>query len=811
MVDYHGTQIDKLVQAHCRWNNWDEIEGKNQLRYLKNYLSDLDSIDCKTIVFENQYVDRFFLEDYSEYYSRCFNRHPRKSARLHFFSMHFNEDEFIDSISDRKNDVARYQEHYLGFVVLRPIPQNVLGRACLAVYDRLVKEHDKYEHKLVTKRYDVSLYGMKLSVNSLAMQEQDKIVSACATSAIWTFFNSQNHLSGDALPSPSAITKTAQPFETGQGRTFPNGGLNLDQITKCLKSYKLEPSVFPINGILEPDTLFDLKAFVKAMISSGTPVLLAGRVYKCIANEEDSDGELKVNILGEHLVCVSGYRKIKIADKDTSRGVALSSDFIDRLYVHDARHGPYQRIDMTPIELGVCKENSNDVVDTVFGLHTNTDSDSSVLEYFVPDYYIVGLYHKIRISEQFARKAVETFSGLLNIVERMNFRDSSVVSDGVWDIELVRGSQYKEEVRDAEQLHWIGSSFSSRKRDFLLQQLPRFMWRLRLSGDEVATDILIDATEIEVGQVMLGFVCFTDHAASIWDAFENSIQDDSQRDLLYNIFQDSPPLYGFSLAKRFFANIENAPILDIEYGSLRPNRRIYKDNELDEWKNIVRTERVDQVRNSDAFSKLMNENRFSEQEKYIWLIDHEGTMHIGQDCENSGSQQGHPTLNNGKPARIAGELKYCSKRKCWFINTWSAAYSQYLDVFKDGSLSRKVYVENVRLKRFGKENVVVDEGKGLPTVVKETPNISLALDLDNQSGLYIEDGIEVGFNFLPDSDSFGNPFLVARKLETVKNLKDGRLALYSGERKDIKRRISEMAANEDVCKPRVKIVWDRGI
>lgn len=807
MVDYHGTQIDKLVQAHCHWNNWDEIVAKNQLNYLKRYLSDLDSMNAKTIVFENQYVDRFFLEDYSEYYSRCFNRHPRKSARLHFFSMPFNEVEFVDAIADGTKNVSVYQEHYLGFVVLRPIPENVLGRACLAVYDRLVKPHDQYEHKLVTKKYNVSLYGMRLSVDSLAMQEQDKIVSACATSAIWTFFNSQEHLRGDALPSPSAITKTAQPVATGQGRTFPNDGLNLDQIANCLKKYKLEPSIFPVNAINEPDTLFDLKAFLKAMISSQTPVLLAGRVYISSQEGSSDDSKIAVKLLGEHLVCVTGIRRDLKAEIDPSQGVFLSSDMIDRVYIHDARHGPYQRIDMTPVELSIVDPVTKES-EEIFGLHAHTGNNDSKDEYFVPDYYAVGLYHKIRISEQFARKALETFNGLLKWVDTANPSAEAIVGHCVWDIELVRGSEYKEEVRDSVSLAWVKSSFSEQKRDFLLNQLPRFIWRLRLmSADEatVHTDILIDATEIEVGQVMLGHVSFSDQAALLWDGLLSQIQDDEQRSFLYDVFQNSSSLSGFSIAKRFFANLKPPPILDIEYGPLRPNRRAYKDNERDEWQNIIRDEPVSKIRNPDEFAKLQQDHMFEVSDKYIWLIDHEGTMYIGKDCENSGSQQGHPTLNNGKPARIAGELKYCEAKKNWYINTWSAAYSQYLDTLDNGNDFRNEYIKNVLVNRFGKNNVFIYEGVALPKEEIKEWEVGLALDLNGKQGKYSDPSLNIGFKFNFKKDSFGNVVLIA------KNLDEGLMCLFSGERKKIKRKISELASNEKFCKPVARIVWDGDI
>lgn len=44
-----------------------------------------DHIGAKTIIVENDYIDRDFLEDYSGYYARCFHDYQRSCTRLHFF------------------------------------------------------------------------------------------------------------------------------------------------------------------------------------------------------------------------------------------------------------------------------------------------------------------------------------------------------------------------------------------------------------------------------------------------------------------------------------------------------------------------------------------------------------------------------------------------------------------------------------------------------------------------------------------------------------------------------------------------------
>ena len=74
---------------------------------------------------------------------------------------------------------ARLSEAYLGFIVVKPLHTNPIGRTCLRTYPE--SNNRKYP---VLQTYEVGLYGHSLSVTSLAFQEQDRVVAACATSAI---------------------------------------------------------------------------------------------------------------------------------------------------------------------------------------------------------------------------------------------------------------------------------------------------------------------------------------------------------------------------------------------------------------------------------------------------------------------------------------------------------------------------------------------------------------------------------------------------------------------------------------------------
>lgn len=111
------------------------IHQKLHSLYFQEYF---DALGAKTIIVEPDYVDRDFLEDFAGYYVRCFPDYRRKCTRLHFFARPFSEAEFEGLLSRALDDdhVRGLQDDYLGFVVVKPLPQTVVGRTCLRTYPR---------------------------------------------------------------------------------------------------------------------------------------------------------------------------------------------------------------------------------------------------------------------------------------------------------------------------------------------------------------------------------------------------------------------------------------------------------------------------------------------------------------------------------------------------------------------------------------------------------------------------------------------------------------------------------------------------
>lgn len=695
VVKYSRAYLHDLVRHLTGWDQRSEVSDKVQLNYLCSYL-EVDHISAKTIVLESEYVDRHYLEDYSEYYARCFPSHPRKCARLHFFSHTFSEPDFISALeSNDSNFAEKLSKHYLGYVVVRPIPHTFLAKVCLIRYFELSKNK---KCKLIAIPNEVSLFGIKLSVEAAPFLEQDKVVSVCATSALWMFFNSSSHKMNGDLPSPSAITKSATGVAFDGARTFPNTGLSPTQVVRSLKYFGFEPMIFNV----ENDFL-DFREILFGYIKNDIPVLIAGSIYQ----KRKIDGVVKY--IGDHLVCALGYRLTDQSQTPAKDSMSLTSHKIGKIYVHDDRYGPYLRVSLPQTQFEyISKDNK---LTTSEGLELSI-FQSDTTEYFVPDLVIVGVYHKIRLTYFDIRKMNESFFFYLqeskgrienalsqldiNTQEFNHLNNIGELLDSflhaTFEIALTSNTDIKTEVLNSKEFFTFNGSLG--KSSCLLQSMPKYIWRCRIyaceknaAKGEIIADILFDATEVAQGQVLVGYITYSIAAESIWKYVERSICNN-----LWASFSFSPEVkLGISGFLNFFQKNKNRFYLNTLYGLPGLPRRDLKPGEADSQNNILVRNDIQIIRSGNA-SFLGN---LRKKIKHIWVINEYGDLVIGEDIEdkvNNTNNQGHPTLVDGRPARLGGELFYSKQEKCWFANLKSGTYSSHLPL---GDGMRFMYLSNV--------------------------------------------------------------------------------------------------------------------
>ena len=101
-------------------------------KYMYKYLQELDA---KTVVVEEEYVDREFLKDYAKFYSRAYRSVPRYTTRYHFFSEEFTEDTLKKYLQKpeymvnwlRERNHGTLEEIYLGFVIKNLLQIDILN------------------------------------------------------------------------------------------------------------------------------------------------------------------------------------------------------------------------------------------------------------------------------------------------------------------------------------------------------------------------------------------------------------------------------------------------------------------------------------------------------------------------------------------------------------------------------------------------------------------------------------------------------------------------------------------------------------
>jgi len=154
-----------------------ELGHSNIAVYLFKYLSDLKA---KTYIIENEYVDKDYLIDYSNFYARSFNVKEKFTTRLHFFSAFLSKEDIKQVLIEcDENILKKLNDNYLGFIVIKPISDSngnpIIGRTILKTYPLNDNNESRF---FVTGSHQVSFFGIPLKIDSLPFQTQDEAVGA---------------------------------------------------------------------------------------------------------------------------------------------------------------------------------------------------------------------------------------------------------------------------------------------------------------------------------------------------------------------------------------------------------------------------------------------------------------------------------------------------------------------------------------------------------------------------------------------------------------------------------------------------------
>jgi hypothetical protein len=403
-----------------------ELGYSSIAEYLFKYLSDLKA---KTYVIENEYVDKDYLIDYSNFYARSFNINEKFTTRLHFFSAFFSKEDIINVLIECDEKILKkLNDTYLGFIVIKPILDSngnrIIGRTILKTYP--LKDNDECRF-FITGSHDVSFFGIPLNIESLPFQTQDEAVGACATAACWISSNPLSDLFEIPKYSPFEITEKSVFFPFPE-RNFPSEGLSLYQMKNYFNSIGLETEFIDIRNIgkYEEYTSNDdiVADAVRAYSKMGLPIIATLK----LVNQSQQKSDF-------HAVVISGYRH--------KRGN------LKELYVHDDRIGPYSKV----IPVGNFSKWDNEWI-------RNGEYSSLFVNQLV-----IPIYPKIRLS----------FARIYNVFLKKHRRIAHECEPKL-GIKF-NPALYLMEIRQYKKFIWEHSC--ENKEEILCKPFPRFLWIIR--------------------------------------------------------------------------------------------------------------------------------------------------------------------------------------------------------------------------------------------------------------------------------------------------------------------------------------------
>ncbi|ARC77956.1 hypothetical protein AXW93_03715 [Pseudomonas aeruginosa] len=663
MIPYLVSEFEKQTISNlvteCFGSDFPDIFRKAQVGYIFNYL---ETLNAASVLLELNYIDKDYLEDFSRYYVKRYGNNGHQCARMHFFSQavdHRQINRILEGEEGTDALVKELDDAYLGFMVIKPLPKTFIGKTCLKVMSDIHDQPGKEKRRL-SRSYRVDLFGIELNVQSIAFQEQDKVVAACATTAIWSALHCLKWRDAKSIHSCSEITQNAINHIDGSSNSFPNKELSNKQILRSL-------DVEGLRHHSEDLALMTQDAFLTTVIGhidSHLPLLVMGEVFRV----EGGDRNL-VSYSARHAITIIGY---KVENNESV------------VYVHDDRLGPYARAKL--VSLDAYKSEMHFVETWALGLQrlsADKQSWDDPHELIVPEFLAIPADKKARLPFYYANFTAQIiqieFKEICNAIA-----PNASLPHLTYDITLREISSIRQEVRGyvapreytdptTGQVHHLEQDdYAQWQRDkirFLTSGFARLQWQIQFSlAGQKAFRVLIDASDIPQGDAVSAV--FEDNvllSKPILDLFRGRGSFTSA---------DTAPGHFY---ESFLRNLRvkeqtHMEYLDETYGALRAPIKL-KEQEFtggDIYTNPTRQVLYDSPQK--PLRELNQEFSDPSVQYLIWAISRDGALLVGKEIENeAGLKLGHPCITKFRPARIAGELLKSGDE--WLINSKSGRYS----------------------------------------------------------------------------------------------------------------------------------------
>jgi hypothetical protein len=217
------------------------LDGGQALTQILTVVASNPEVSCYV---ERDYIDRDYRDEFANFYAGTYRTMFDRCQRLHFF--------------------AGDGGHYLGFVVLRPLPGRIVSRTILAPPPAL-------EPFVSCRAADVAtLYGIEQAVKGAPFISQDFQFGVCAHAAIWMVAQYFNLRFGYRRLHMSDIVQAAS-LQPGHHRITPSRGLTPQQLSGAMDALGMLPLNYPLTN---DDGRNNAREIARTHLDSGVPLLL---------------------------------------------------------------------------------------------------------------------------------------------------------------------------------------------------------------------------------------------------------------------------------------------------------------------------------------------------------------------------------------------------------------------------------------------------------------------------------------------------------------------------------------------------------
>ncbi|MBF0179198.1 MAG: hypothetical protein HQM03_04115 [Magnetococcales bacterium] len=791
VVPYSYSSLCHVIATHIQQPIKD-IADKSQLKAIHRALCALRPPKIKgkfpvhpiTMIIEMEYVDRSHLQDYAEFEVYSFQGYERYCLRIHIVLDAYPAGAVARTLTGEqhlKEFTAQLKMDYAASLVIRKQPRTFLAKVVM----RFPWQHLKNAFNLsLLRSYQVGLFGLSMEVHdSIAWAEQDRVVSACAASALTVQFHAMGlDRYNPRYPSPAQITQAAHTGTPTAKPIFPNDGLTTTMMSMAIRDLGLEPyhrRLFPQStpDSTKPPKTIRLEAhrainqvmrIVHAYARQKVTAPILGVALFEKTDDKTPQNHRAYRYQALHAVTLFGGEEWQpeskshdwatdydmVAQSGTSDTIRSVADSLNYLIGHDDQAGPFtlcarhkttetvhtdlpdqKKHTLTRIMEYLDHTNPNNYSDKII------NNDSLPERFRLPNHVLLAMDHQIRVHLTSVEDLAWHFTNDLHLLFKraritlqekyktilyffcpwpedhepdekyLTQNESNHFPGYLWDIKLYHVNSLKDELRKQfHQTNQLPADNSASR--FLVRSLPLYLWRATAwSGGHRIMDILIDATDARpcnmVLQVMVYWHKLHKYAMQV---FPGDIQSSPH----------TPFLKDHAILTRWREQIVDqaptqAPTFNDWYGGsyypsmIKPHEKkcYYPDGIEDSCGTYEGTQQL-LVSQSEVYKNIENDIlkpkiliitpreysklhlektwkrietlrwQWNEDTSYIWLIDHEGTLVIGQEwpVQNSTKKLGHPNLTGGGPARIAGELKWFANPEKFVINNKSGRYTK---------------------------------------------------------------------------------------------------------------------------------------